>query len=83
MKHQSKQIWQGIEEKSVFMRFAKKVPLKAGSSLITERKDGAVIKVPMSHFSHGFEFPRGELVDPVGQAFSRLRCRNIKREELQ
>lgn len=83
VKHQSKQIWQGIEEKSVFMHFAKKIPLKAGSSLITERKDGSVIKVPMSHFSHGFEFPRGELVDPVGQAFSRLRCRNIKREELQ
>lgn len=81
-RHQGREIAQTVREKSVFLQFCKEVRLKAGSSFFME-KDGTFSgKTNLAHLSHSMEFPRGEKVDPVGQALARLQWQNITREEL-
>ena len=81
-RHQGREMAKTVREKSVFLRFCKEVRLKAGSSFFVEKDGKFTRKTNLGLFSQSMEFPRGELVDPVGQALSRIRWQNITREEL-
>jgi len=81
-KHFGKQIYEGAKKQSVFFQFCKEVPLKAGSSFFMERDGKFSGKTELMPISHSMEYPRGEILDPVGQAFSRLEWRNLKRKDL-
>jgi len=81
-RHQGREMAKAVREKSVFLQFCKEVRLKAGSSFFVEKDGKFTGKTNLGHFSQSMEFPRGELIDPVGQALSRLQWQNITREEL-
>lgn len=81
-KHHGREMAKAVREKSVFLQFCKEVQLKAGSSFFMEQGGKFTGKTNLAHFSQSMEFPRGEIIDPVGQAFLRLAWRNLKREEL-
>jgi len=81
-KHQGREIFESVRKKSVFLQFCKEIRLKAGRSFFTEQDGKFTGKTNLGHISHSMEFPRGELVNPVGQVLSRLTWRNLKREDV-
>ncbi|NJM05240.1 hypothetical protein HC891_01890 [Candidatus Gracilibacteria bacterium] len=61
-----------VEEHSVFLSLVHRAPLKYGRSFFFERDGTFSEPTPLHAFEHSVELPRGELVDPVGQAYQRL-----------
>lgn len=62
-------------EGSVFMSLVESVPLKYGDQFYRIGDEGPTEPAPLGKISSGFEIPRGELIDPVGQAYKRLHLR--------
>ena len=65
-------------EGSVFMSLVESVPLKYGNQFYRIGDEGPTEPAPLSKISSGFEIPRGELIDPVGQAHKRLHFRAVR-----
>jgi hypothetical protein len=68
------QVRKMAEEKSVFMRFAKKVQLIYGSEFSFAVGDSVSDASPMEHFEQSMELPRLEVIDPEGMAIRRLQA---------
>ncbi len=81
-KHFGRAIYKGAKKQSVLLQFCNEIYLKAGSSFIMEKDGKFSSKTEMKSVSHSIEYPRGEILDPIGQEFSRLKWRNLKREDL-
>jgi hypothetical protein len=62
-------------EDSVFMSLVESVPLKYGNQFYRIGDEGPTQPAPLGKISSGFEIPRGELIDPVGQAYKRFHLR--------
>jgi len=65
-------------EESVIQSLFRSVPLKYGSGFYQVEGEGPSEPVPLSEISSEMEIPRGELIDPVGQAYKRIRFRTAR-----
>lgn len=81
-KHFGRQVYEGAKKQSVFLQFCKEIRIKAGRSFFVEQDGKFSAKTELKPISHSMEYPRGEILDPVGQQFSLLQWRNLKREDL-
>lgn len=77
--------WRGIvnaaQRQSVIWRLVTRIPLKEGTFFFRQ-SDGAHVpeKTRLSEFQFTQDLPRGDLIDPIGQAYSRLVWRSEVRE---
>lgn len=71
-----------IKEGSFFMQFVKNINLRAGKGFFN-RLDDNTYSEPSILGAHkmNVELPAGELIDPTGQAFLRMKCQIFKRRE--
>lgn len=69
---QQTSMMEAIREGSIFSSLVHRVPLKYGNGLFFERDGTFSEPSSLSRFEHGMELPRGELIDPIGQAYQRL-----------
>jgi hypothetical protein len=65
---------------SVLLRFVPKIVLKGGRRAFT-KFNGAYREMSLNEMGLEMEFPRGEYIDPTGQAYRRVRWRTMKRRE--
>jgi hypothetical protein len=65
-------IMEEANRQSVVMSLATRVPLKYGRGFFMEREGNFTEPSNLSSFSHSVERPRGELIDPIGQAVQRM-----------
>ena len=70
--HRSEMMEQARNQ-SAFLGLASSLPLKYGKAFFSEKKPGEFTEPSdLGQFSHSFELPRGEIIDPVGS--TRLRA---------
>ncbi len=67
------------QEKSVMLQLITRVPLKAGTSFFLQADGAATPRTPLSESEFSADIPRGEQIDPVGQACLRLTWRSETR----
>ena len=73
--NQQSRTMEKAREGSVFMSLFESVPLKYGNQFYRIGNDGPTEPAPLNQISSGFEIPRGELIDPVKQAYKRFQFR--------
>lgn len=61
------------KQSSVLLNILPELPLKYGRSHFMEREGGFTEPSKLSPFSFSVEKPRGEVLDPIGQMFQRVR----------
>lgn len=71
-KQQQSRAMEKAREGSVVQSLFQSVPLKYGSGFYQIDTEGSTEPAPLNELSSEFEMPRGELVDPVGQAYKRF-----------
>jgi hypothetical protein len=81
-KHQSL-IMDEARKRSIFSFMTTNIPLKYGRSFSIERDGSFTEPSKLSSFHHEQELPYGELIDPIGQIYQRLKWRTIGLENLQ
>lgn len=85
MKIQNKHMEQAMSsrksEGSSFLDFVSTVNLKAGKTWFTKYDDKYTPPAALSAIESSFELPRGEYIDPIQQAFSRMAFKSYKRNK--
>jgi len=76
-------IMEEADRQSVVMSLATRVPLKYGRGFFMEREGSFTEPSNLSSFSHSVEKPRGELIDPIGQAVQRMEWQSVGLHEDQ
>jgi hypothetical protein len=76
-------IMEEANRQSVVMSLATRVPLKYGRGFFMEREGSFTEPSNLSSFSHSVEMPRGELIDPIGQAVQRMEWQSASLHETQ
>jgi Asp-tRNA(Asn)/Glu-tRNA(Gln) amidotransferase C subunit len=71
-KQQQSKAMEKAREGSVIQSLFQSVPLKYGSGFYQINDEGSTEPAPLNKISTEFEIPRGELIDPVGQAYKRF-----------
>ncbi|MDP9309691.1 MAG: hypothetical protein M3R24_02135 [Chloroflexota bacterium] len=66
-----------VEKDSVLLSLVHKAPLKYGRAFFFERDGTFSEPVPLHSFAQSVELPRGELIDPVGQANLRIHWQSV------
>lgn len=69
------------EQHSVFLSLVHRAPLKYGRSFFFERDGAFSESTPLQAFEQSVELPRGELIDPIGQAYQRFVWQSIGVED--
>lgn len=82
-KKMNRSIQESTDENSVFVHLVHRVVLKGGRSSFSRLDGQFTEKMGLSAFSIEMEFPRGEKLDPTGQAMKRLDWRLCRREDVQ
>lgn len=77
---ESARISELANEKSVLLKLVTKIPLKAGKSFFHKLGGQYSEKTDLGRISTSFEIPRGEYIDPVGQAILRFNWRTLTRK---
>lgn len=76
-------IMEEANRQSVVMSLATRVPLKYGRGFFMEREGNFTEPSNLSSFSQSVERPRGELIDPIGQAVQRMEWQSSGLDEDQ
>ena len=74
---------EAAQKKSVLMSLMHHIPVKFGGSFFTEMEGAFTEPTAMGTISHSFEFPRGEVIDPLGQQLRRIKWRASGLQEEQ
>ena len=79
---QQSEMKERAHQQSAFLSLVTRLPLKYGRSFFSEQPAGS-FSAPsgLDSFSQSYERPRGELIDPVGQAYQRLLWRQVGLKE--
>tara|TARA_R100000306_G_C4375623_1_gene141834 strand:+ start:729 stop:2309 length:1581 start_codon:yes stop_codon:yes gene_type:complete len=64
-----------------FLNFAKNIHYRAGKSIFSKYRGEYTQDMTPALISHSTEMPRGEFIDPIGQAKLRLFWQNFKRRQ--
>jgi hypothetical protein len=70
-------------KRSIFSLMTTNIPLKYGRSFSIERNGSFTEPSKLSSFHHEQELPCGELIDPIGQFYQRLKWKTVGLENLQ
>lgn len=71
-KEYSKKLAEGVEQKSVFSKLAKHIDVIYGKQWSVMYQDKMGTPTEFKEFSHSFEFPRMEEIDPEGSSIRRM-----------
>ncbi|ETT57075.1 hypothetical protein C173_32241 [Paenibacillus sp. FSL R7-277] len=79
----SRQIAESANETSLFSNLIHRVLLKGGKASFSKIEGEYTDKMEFSEMSVSMEFPRGENLDPTGQAMKRFGWRTCQQEDLE
>ncbi|NOU67497.1 hypothetical protein GC096_25980 [Paenibacillus sp. LMG 31461] len=82
-KQLNRQIEKNTEENSIFLQIVNRVVLKGGRSSFSRIQGKLTEKTELSRMSLEMEFPRGENIDPIGQAIKRFNWRQCRKEDIK
>ncbi|ETT67432.1 hypothetical protein BSK66_29355 [Paenibacillus odorifer] len=82
-KQMSLQIEEGSNKKSILLQLAHRVVLKGGRSSFSRVQGKISDRTELSEFSVEMEFPKGEYLDPTGEAMKRSEWRICRREDIE
>lgn len=74
-------IFKNAETKSVLRQFCHNIPLKGGRSFFLQQGETFSASTPLREFRGEIEFPRGEMLDPIGQKLHRIQWKMETKEK--
>ena len=77
----NKQIRDGVEDQSVFLKLVKKIAIVYGTTWSVRTGDKLGEATPLQEYSHAVELPRLELIDPEGMVIKRFQYSHLLEEQ--
>jgi hypothetical protein len=74
---QTTAVMEAAQNRSVLLQLVRRVPLKYGRGFAFQHAGAAAAPNPLHAFEYELEIPRGELIDPIGQAARRLQWQSL------